>query len=130
MLDKTKVRLIKDQVKNHINEHQAKYWTGSLVMVVGVTYIVTRSFGVQTIYVSPVFNNMPTFNNDNSSLVNFGGHMTKMVKRMSDGKIWEKVTEAASEAGVSTSFMSRHLNGHEPNVYNEIYKIVGIGTTG
>ena len=130
MLDKTKIRIIKDQVKNHINEHKTEYWTGSLFMIAGVTYVVTRSFGIQTIYMAPVFNNMPTFNNNNSNLVNFGGHMTKMVKRLSDDKIFEKVTEAAADAGCSVAKMSQHLNGHKDHVNNEIYKIVGIGTTG
>lgn len=118
-------------IKAHVKKHSTKYTVGTAIVVTaGVTYCVTRQFGVKTITVAPVFNNMPTFNNDNSSLVNFGGHMTKMVKRLSDGKMWETVTEAANEAGCSLSFMSRHLNGHEQNVYNEVYKIVGVGTTG
>lgn len=130
MLDKAKARLIKDQIKSHIQDHRTAYWAGSLVVIAGATYIVTRRFGVQTISVAPVFNNMPTFNNDNSSLVNFGGHMTKMVERASDGKIWKTVTEAAEANNAPLSLMSRHLNGHKPNVYGEAFKIVGVGTTG
>jgi hypothetical protein len=81
---------------------------------------------------SPIFNNnnLPIFNNDNSSLVNFGGRSTKIVKRLSDGKIWEKASLAAAEAGVDAAYMSRHLNGKKPDIFGETYKIVGIATTG
>lgn len=128
MIAKAEILLMKDRVKNHISEHKTEYWVGSLVVVAGVTCIVTRRIGTPQISVAPVFNNTvsPTFNNT----VNFGGHMTKMVKRMSDGKLWETVTEAAAEVGCSLDKMSRHLNGHSPHISNEIYEIVGIGTTG
>ena len=109
-------------VKLHVKKNQ-KFYLG--VGVGAFVILVTRRPAINVV-VSPLFNNTPVFNNS----VNFGGHMTKMVKRMSDGAMWETVTEAAKEAGVSLSFMSRHLNGHEPHVYNEVYKIVGIGTTG
>lgn len=112
-------------VKLHVKKHKMKYAVGSTIVV---TYLVTRQFGVRTVTIAPVFNNTanPTFNNT----VNLGGHMTKMVKRMSDGKMWETVTSAAAEAGSSVDLMSKHLNGHKPDVYGEVYKIVGVGTTG
>ena len=119
-----------DSIKAHVKRHEKAYWIGSLVVVAGVTFVVTRRFVVPKISVSPVFNNTPVFNNDNSSLVNFGGHTTKLVQRTSDGKVWTKVTEAAAEADVSVSYMSRHLHGHNPDVGGEQYIIVGVGTTG
>jgi hypothetical protein len=116
---------------SHVKKHKTAYLVGTLVVVTnGFTFLVMRQIGAQTISMSPVFNNVPIFNNDNSSLVNFGGHTTKFVKRLSDGKMWEKVTEAADEAGCGLPKMSRHLNGHSPHVYEEVYKIVGVGTTG
>lgn len=116
-----------DEIQAHVEQHKTAYLVG---ISIAATYIVTRTVCVSSISVAPVINNMPTFNNDNSSLVNFGGHTTKIVQRLSDGKTWAKVTDAANEAGVSVSYMSRHLNGKESNVYNDIYKIIGIGTTG
>lgn len=118
-----------DEVKIHVKKHQMKYAVGTTTVVVsGITFLVTRQFGVRTITVAPVFNNV--INNDNSSTVHFGGHMTKMVKRLSDGKIWESVTEAVEEIGCSFDKMSRHLNGHKSHVDNEVYKLIGVGTTG
>jgi hypothetical protein len=120
-----------DEITAHIKRHKTAYLVGTTVVITaGITYFVTRRVVSQPITVAPVFNNMPTFNNDNSSLVNFGGHTTKMVERMSDGKIWKKITEAAMEEGCSVDKMSKHVNGHSPHVYGEVYKIVGVGTTG
>ena len=120
------INLNLDKVKAHIRQHRAAYWAGSLVVVAGVTYIVTRQMTVRTISVAPVFNNV--INNDSS--VNFGGHTTKLVKRLSDEKVWGTVTAAAEEAGCKVPKMSKHLNGKMPHVYGEQYKIIGIGTTG
>lgn len=120
------INLNLDKVKAHVRKHRTAYWAGSLIVVAGVTYIVTRQMTVRTISVAPVFNN--TINNDGS--VNFGGHVTKMVERTSDGHIWKKVTEAAAEEGISNSLMSKHLNGKKAHIYGEQYKIIGVGTTG
>jgi len=72
----------------------------------------------------------PVFNNDNSAMVNFGGTMSKIVKRTSDGKIWETVTEAATEEGVTLPMMSKHLNGRSPHIYGQTYEIIGLRTAG
>lgn len=125
------------KVRLHVEKHQVVYASGvtGLVCIFG-----TRAFArptqiiniveQATPVIAPVINNSPVFNNDNSSLVNFGGHMTKMVKRLSDGKIWETVTEAAGDEGFDMTRFSRHLNGHTEHLNGEIYTIVGIGTTG
>lgn len=119
-----------EEIKAHVKKHKMTYAVGTTaVLSSGFTLLVARRFGIQ-ISIAPVFNNLPTFHNDNSSLVNFGGHTTKMVKRLSDGKIWEKVADAAHEAGVSQPYMSRHLHGYNRDVGGEVYKIIGIGTTG
>lgn len=107
-------------VKLHVRRNKKLY------VGIGIGAFVVMATRRPTINVVNTATANPVFNNS----VNFGGHMTKMVKRMSDGAMWETVTEAAKEAGVSLSYMSRHLNGHESDVYNEVYKIVGIGTTG
>jgi hypothetical protein len=78
------------------------------------------------ITIAPVFR--PVFNNSN--MVNNGGHMRKLVKCLETGEIWETVTESADQAGSSLSLMSRHLNGHKPDVYGKHYEIIGIGTIG
>ena len=80
--------------------------------------------------IAPVFNNMPVFNNDNSSVVNFGGQMSKIVKCKETGEIWEKMLLAAESEGVPKSLMSKHLNGHEDAINGKHFEIIGLRTTG
>ena len=118
-----------DRAKAHVSRNRTAYIIGTtMVLTGGATYFVTRQMMIKQISIAPVFNNMPTFNNDNT--VNLGGHMTKIVKRDSDGAMWQKMTEAANDAGVSPSYMSRHLHGKNPDVGGQTYTIVGLGTTG
>lgn len=136
-------------VKQHVEKYQVVYATvgGSAITLVAVKLfgrpqvIVKGASDIPAMInntVAPVINNAPIFNNDNSSVVNFGGHLTKIVKRIEDDTIWEKVKEAAEaiaeEEGVPFErahwLLSRHLNGHIPNVYGVEYKSIGISTTG
>ena len=49
MFDKAKARVIKDQVKNHVQEHRIAYWTGSLIVIAGITYLIMRNVSSQPI---------------------------------------------------------------------------------
>ena len=69
-----------------------------------------------------------THNTTNNVTVNMGGPMHKIVKNTSTGEVFESVTAAAESAGVATSTMSRHINGHSDHIYGDEYEIVGIGT--
>lgn len=69
-------------------------------------------------------------NSTESTVNNYYGHSTKIVKCLETGEIWETVGEAARAAGVSQPVMSKHLNGHTDHVYNNHYEIIGQGTTG
>lgn len=63
----------------------------------------------------------------NVTHVNFGGHAHKLVRCNSTGEIWESIGEAA-DLCVDRSMLSKHLNGHLPNVHGETYSIIGVGT--
>ena len=69
-----------------------------------------------------------THNTTNNVMVNMGGSMHKIVKNTSTGEVFESVTAAAESAGVSTSSMSKHINGHTDHIFGDEYEIVGIGT--
>lgn len=119
------------RVKRHLKENKKTYLVGAGCFATG--YIL-RGYTLRVVseVAAPTFNNVvaPVMNNVVHNTVNNGGHCTKLVKRMSDGALFETVTDAADAAGCSVAKMSRHLNGHSPHVYEEIYKIVGLGTTG
>jgi hypothetical protein len=117
-----------ERTKKHLKDNKAIYIAAAGTSAVTVVSVVWLKQSLASTQINNVV--APVFNNDNSSMVNMGGHMTKIVKRASDGKVWEKVTEAATDEGVSISRMSRHLNGHSPELFGEIYEIIGVGTTG
>jgi hypothetical protein len=130
---KDKIEKFKDgakyqEISAHVDKYKYVYIAGATGAAFGALAVLllrghsapTQIFNTNN--VTPVFNN--------TSIVNNAGHMTKIVKRLSDGKMWETVTEAAAEEGVPLSMMSRHLNGHLPNVYGQHYTIAGLSTTG
>jgi hypothetical protein len=114
------------RVKQHFVDNKTTYLVGAGCLAVG--YLI-RKPGV----VAPVFNNTvapsiaPVMTNI-GNVVNNGGHMHKIVQCIETGEIWEKVTDAADAAGTTLSYMSRHINGHKPDVFGLHYKIIGLGT--
>jgi hypothetical protein len=122
------------QVKKHVEENKTTYLVGAGCLVTGILvgYGILNKPPVQVINsVRPIFNNKPVIAPVmNNQQVNFGGHMTKLVKCLETGEVWETVTEAAKSNDASLSLMSRHLNGAKPDVYGQHFKIIGVGTTG
>lgn len=115
-----------ERVKLHVKEHKKEYLIGAGGVVVGAGIVMI--FKQRPMIINTI---APIFNNNNSSAVNFGGHMTKLVKCLETGEMWETVTEAAKSAGTSLPAMSKHLNGHSAeHLYGMHYAIIGVGTTG
>lgn len=115
-----------ERIKRHIKENKTTYLVGGVCLGAGY-------FLRQPKVIAPVFNNTPVIapvmnNIGNQQINSFGGPMTKMVKCLETGEIWETVTDAAEDAGTSIAYMSRHLNGHKDHLYNKHYKIIGLGT--
>lgn len=111
-------------IKLHLRENKEAYIAGRVCLVIGIVgTLVFKSRPTHIINtVAPVIS--PVFNNS----VNFGGHAHKFVKCLETNELWETVTESAKVAGVELSRMSRHLNGHIPNINGLHYEIVGLGT--
>lgn len=130
MFDKWKENWRNNKIQQHVQNNRNAYIAGGSGLAVGAlgVLILTRAPMQITNNVAPVI--APVFNNDNSSAVNFAGHMTKIVQRESDLKTWPKVTEAAKEIGCSVPMLSKNLHDRSPHLYGENYRIIGIGTTG
>lgn len=117
-----------DRIKAHVKRHQMAYGFGAGVVtfigvyVVGSAILRLAQSQPNTVTIMPVFNNFNT--------TNMGGHMTKLVECVETGETWKTVTDSAKSANAPVSLMSRHLNGHKPDVYGRHYQIIGIGTTG
>ena len=130
------------KVKGHFNRNKGKYIVGGTCLVVGgaVGYYVSKHYhGVSMDVISKVeptnvaigkditIENKTNITN-NVTNVNMGGHTKKIVRRLSDGKLFGSVNEAAIEAGVPQPLMSNHLNGRKENINGDIYEIAGLST--
>lgn len=111
-----------ERIKMHFRKNKKLY------LGIGIGVVVTLAIR-KPIVLAPIFNNnnIPVFHNNQ---INFAGHMTKLVKCLETGQLWETVTEAAGAVGHTVQTMSKHLNGHTEHIDGLHYAIVGMGTTG
>ena len=125
-----------EKIKTHVREKKSSYISGAAGIGIGAVAVLVLRKPTIINSVAPVIS--PVFNNDNSSVVNFGGHATKIVQRASDGKIWAKAKHAAREIsethGITEesarTMLSRHTNGSLPDVFGEQYRTIGLSTVG
>lgn len=113
-------------MKEHLNKYRHIYMLIGITTLAGLVFYLGRKSSVSAVTItnSPVFQNNPTFNNVND----FGGYARKIVQNMETGEIYGSVKDAADSAGVMTSMMSRHLNGHTDNISGHHFNIIGLGT--
>ena len=112
------------RIKEHWDAHKHKYgygFCGAAIVVLGV--LVIRKAPTTTIIntVAPVFNN-----SNGSVKTALGGHLRKIVYCAELDKWFNSVLDAANFAEVSSSVMSKHLNGHTDHVKGLIYEIVAV----
>lgn len=144
---KAQSKKMSTKIKTHLKKHKEAYIVGGvgLTVGVGVGYYLHSRLGVEVPTVSmDVINTVApkstivgrdnTINNDIditnniTNVVNMGGHVRKIVKRVSDGKLFGSVKEAANDAGVLQPVMSKHLNGKCEHIMGEQYVIEGLAT--
>ena len=135
-------KTVGQKVKGHFKKHKAKYIVGGACLVVGGTvgYYVSKHYhGASMDVITKVEPTNVAIGKDitienktditnNVTNVNMGGHVRKLVRRLSDGKIFGSVTEAAAEAGVPQPLMSNHLNGRKDHINGDTYEIAGLST--
>ncbi len=88
-------------------------------MVDTVTPTSSAAFVTDSV-ISPIFNN--------TTQVTLGGYAHNVVKCLETGQIWESVTKAAEDVGVTVSTMSKVLNGHSDGVQGLHYAIIALGS--
>lgn len=125
--EEAKERFKLQAVKEHLVKHRTAYLCGGAGIAVGI-FVGRRTSFVTELAPQIVNTVAPVFNNNNSSNVNFGGHLRKLVRDDQTGQIWETVTDAAEALGIEFSRLSRHLNRHIPDINGKTYSIVGIAT--
>ena len=109
------------QVKEHLNNNKKTYIVGiaSAATVAVVMALMNKKQATTIINtIAPVFNN--------TQASDLGGYLRKIVYCEELDQYFSSVTEAAKAAGVSLVDMSRHVNGHRPDVRGNHYRIIGV----
>jgi hypothetical protein len=115
------------KLQAHWKAHQREYLIGGGCLVVG--YLLRRPQAIAPVFnnsVAPVFT--PEFNNTIKNVVNNGGHMRKIVRCLETDEMWPSVSKAAEATGNTLHAMSRHLNGHTPDLSELHFVIEGLAT--
>jgi hypothetical protein len=130
------------KAKAHVQRNQNTYLVGAAGIAGIAGVLVFKSRPVITIenVASPVFNNSvaPVIAPVIENVVNNGGHMTKIVKCLETGQIWEKMSYAALDLAKSHGItperaqwlISRNTNGAIPDVFGMHFENLGLATTG
>lgn len=111
------------RVKQHLKDNKTTYLVGAGCLVAG--YLLRKPSIVAPVFnnaVTPVFNNMPVFNNT----VNNGGYMRKIVRCLETDQMWPSMKAAAEATGNHLTMMSRHCNGHVSDLNGLHYVIEGL----
>lgn len=106
------------------------YLSGYGQTTVNGDYVKNVGGGNASAEVKPVvaINSPVTIEQTTNVINNFGGHMTKIVRCVETGEIFDSVTKAAESAGVARTLMSKHINGHSAHIDNLTYEILGLST--
>lgn len=108
----------KEKIKKHIKDNKHIYGYGILTAV--ICGLVIRKQPITNVIntVAPIFNN--------SNETSLGGPLRKIIYCIELDRYFPSVTEAAKYAEIAIQNMSRHINGHTPDVNGLHYKIVGV----
>ena len=106
-----------DRVKDHVKKHQQAYILGSVVVVAGITYIITKrgyspGNGNSTVSVHNI--QLLTNKLNMVTLIESGTHGSPswVFRCLESEKVFTSQRTAAMLHGVDEITMSSHLNGH------------------
>lgn len=133
-----KHRVVKkyEQIKAHVQRHPKTYYIGSMIVVAGVTFLVTRRVstrymrieGTTTFIHKAVVKEGPLYN-----VFNIYGHGLKnlgpswMVKCDQTEVLFRSQEQCAKVMGLQKGHLSMHLNGNRPDVGGYTFTRLGVG---
>jgi hypothetical protein len=116
-----------DKIKGHVDKHKAAYWTGSIVIVAGITYYITRSnigqrsmggaTGQRSVAntASFIFQNKQSIDITTVLAREGRGHPGWPVQNLETKQVFFSQKQAADAFGLNRSILSGHLKGKFPD---------------
>lgn len=112
-------------IREHVEKHQKIYWIGSLIVVSGVTYYISRGRITQAGIMNAasfIFKNEQTIINT----VDRQGPPSWVVENVRTHERWLSQRSTAIANGLRESDLSAHLNGLTDEVNGEVYRRLGL----
>jgi hypothetical protein len=115
-----------DKVKTHVKTYKTTYIVGATCLTIGVLSGIAL---IRTVDISVVGNN----NQVVGKAKNVTQVVVEMVERSTPSKpvhlvgtnlYFNSLNEAARETGHSLSKLSRHINGHLPDIDGDVFKLL------
>lgn len=132
MLDKDKLVLIKDRVKNHISEHKTIYTAGTIVVVGGVAFYLGARFGSANAVTNKASNKaMIVFGDQTIKIITVvqrdgRGHPGYPVMNMITKEWWKSATACAEAEGIPIGLLRGCLQGKFSDVDGVPYAWVSL----
>jgi hypothetical protein len=139
LVQKVTTNVTVEKIKAHVVKNKKTYIVGLVGAASTTAVLVLKSRPINIINANaPVFNNTPVFNNNVNNIVANPGYLCKMVQDLETKEIWGSLGELAEmlaekhDIALSTarSNLSKHVNGHHPDLYGSHYKAIALRTTG
>jgi hypothetical protein len=124
-----KYRVVKkyEQIKAHVRRNEKAYYIGTIVVVAGVTFLVTRRvYAPSSLFAKKIVikDSVMIF----STYARQQGPPSWVVRCVENGEIFTSQADAAARMGLSASNLSSHLNGKYADVSGYHFERVAIAT--
>ena len=119
-----------DRIRDHFDQYKTVYISaGVIALSIGVGIIIGKKIDTHDLPTNVISNSTEAIIN-NGSLIqnNFQGHLSKIVRCIETGEIWDSISSAAEDLGVSRANLSKVINGTKPDYLGQHFEIIGLGS--
>jgi hypothetical protein len=123
-----------DRIKDHFDQYKTVYISvGVIALSIGVGIAIGKKIdvadtGQELIVKAKSISDSPIINNSTITQNNFQGHLSKIVRCIETGEIWDSITSAAEDLGVSRQNLVKAIHGERQIAENMHFEIIGLGS--
>lgn len=111
----SKIRKMKRNMRKHVKKHWKYYTAGAIGITVGSVLGVRMDL--------TKYRALPVYTAN--AAVKRMGRPSNITMNLKTQEMWASQGAAARARGISQSNMSRHLTGKVPDIYGDVYAVVG-----
>lgn len=118
-----------DRIKDHFDRYKTAYISAGVIVVsIGVGIIIGKKIDTHNLPTNVISNSTEAIIN-NGSLIqnNFQGHLSKIVRCIETGEIWDSIRAASDDLGISPNNLSKDIQSNL-DVNGRHFEIIGLGS--